>query len=181
MFTLIIYILIAAVGFMMGYLYKKANTNAQFFNIDSKKVLRIFTAVFCLAVVLTYALSWYTMHVLGDTKIPDESSMKYQNTKSIMIFTINFFFFVLIVLCNLYSQTLKKIAFIPYVLTLGFYAMFILKDAYYISDYFSLWQQSLQLLKGDFPDFHTTGWTKSGLAFMVTSFNAAMIWWGLRK
>lgn len=181
MFSLIIYILVAAIGFMMGFLYKKAYTSAQFFSISPQKTLRVFTTVFIVAMVTTFGLSWYTMHVLGDTQIPDDSSMKYYDAKSIMIFFINLYFLVLVVLSNLYSQTQKKLAFIPYLLTIGFYVTFILKDAYYISDYFSFWQQSLQILKGDIPDFHTTGWMKSGLAFLVTTFNAAMIWWGLRK
>ncbi len=181
MFSFIIYILIAAIGFMMGFLYKRSFTTAQFFQVEPKKLLRVFTIVFVVAVVLTFALSWWTMHVLGNITIPDESSMKYKDTKSIMIFLLNLFFLVLMVIANLYSQARKKVALIPYLLVLGFYALFILKDAYYISDYFSMWQKSLQLLKGDLPDFHSTGWMKSGLALIVTSFNAVMIWWGLRK
>ncbi|MBP6731520.1 MAG: hypothetical protein KA149_05645 [Chitinophagales bacterium] len=181
MFSLIIYILIAAIGFMMGFLYKKAYTTAQFFSIDPNKVLRVFTVVFVVAVFLTFGLSWYTLHVLSDIQIPDDSSIKYHDTKSVMIFFINLFFLILVLLANLYSQTQKKIAYIPYLLAFGFYAVFILKDAYSISDYFVFWQHSLQLLKGDLPDFHSTGWMKSGLAFTVTLFNAGMIWWGLRK
>jgi hypothetical protein len=181
MFSLIIYVLIAAIGFMMGYLYRKTHTTAQFFDIEPKKLLKIFIWVFGIAVVSTYAISWLAMHALGSTTIPDDSSMKFKDTKSIMIFLLNFFFFALIVLANFYSQALKKIAFIPYLLALGFYVAFILKDAYFISDYFALWQKSMKILKGDLPDFHSTAWMKSLLGFIVTSFNVLMIWWGLRK
>ena len=51
LFSLIIYFLISAIGFMMGYLYKKSNTSAQFFQIDPQKVLRIFRIVFALALI----------------------------------------------------------------------------------------------------------------------------------
>ena len=181
LFSLTIYILIAAVGFMMGFVYKKSITTAQFFNPDPKKALRIFMLVFVLAVVLTFFLSWYVLHVLSASTIPDEGSMQYQNTKSVMIFMMNLFFFALIILANVYSQSLKKVAFIPYLLALGFYFVFVVKDAYFISDYFVLWQKSLRLLQGDLPDFHSKGWMKTFLAFTVTSFNAGMIWWGFRK
>jgi len=181
MFSIIIYILVAAIGFMMGYLYKKSFTTAQFFQVEPNKLLRVFTIVFLIAVVLTFALSWWTMHVLSNTNIPDESSMRYKDTKSVMIFLMNLFFLVLMIIANLYSQALKKIAIIPYLLVFGFYVLFVMKDAYYISDYFSMWQKSLQLLKGDLPDLHSNGWMKTCLALIVTSFNALMVWWGLRK
>lgn len=181
LFSLTIYILIAAVGFMMGYVYKKSITTAQFFNPDPKKALRVFMFIFITAIVITFLLSWYTMHTLASTTIPDESSMRYQNAKSIMIFMLNLFFFALIVSSNVYSQSLKKVAIVPYLLSFGFYLVFVIKDAYYISDYYTVWQKSLQLLQGDLPDFHSKGWIKTILAFTVTSFNALMIWWGLRK
>ncbi|HLP20722.1 MAG TPA: hypothetical protein VK174_10490 [Chitinophagales bacterium] len=181
MFSLIIYMLIAAIGFMMGFVYKKSYTTAQFFEVNPKKLLRAFMAVFILAVLSTFTLSWFTMHVLKDITIPDDSAMKYKDIKSVMIFLINLFFLVLVVLSNFYSQSSKKLAPVPYMLALGFYVVFILKDAYYISDYYTMWQNSLQLLEGDLPDFHSTGWTKCALAFFVTSFNAVMVWWGLRK
>ena len=180
-FSLIIFLLIAAVGFMMGYVYKKSITSAQFFNPDPKKALRVFIVIFGVGVVATFLLSWYTMHTLASTTIPDESSMRYQNAKSVMIFVLNFFFFALIVTSNAYSQSLKKVAIAPYLLAFGFYLVFVLKDAYYISDYYSVWQKSLQLLQGDLPDFHSKGWIKTVLALTVTSFNALMIWWGMRK
>jgi hypothetical protein len=121
------------------------------------------------------------MHVLSDTKIPDESSLKFQDTKSVMIFFLNLFFFALIILSNLHSQTLKKISVLPYIVSLAFYVGFVLNDAYYISDYFILWKKSLKLLKGDFEAFHLINWMKSLFALIVTAFNAGMIWWGLRK
>jgi hypothetical protein len=181
MFSLIIYILVIAIGFMMGYVYRKSFTTAQFFQVEPKKLLRVFTIVFGVAVVATFALSWLTTYVLHDTTIPDDSSMKYKDAKSVMVFLLNVFFLSLMIIANLYSQAQKKVAVVPYLLVFGFYVLFVLNDAYFISDYFLMWQQSLKLLKGDLPDFHSTAWMKSGLAFFVTSFNAAMVWWGLRK
>ncbi|MDB5284203.1 MAG: hypothetical protein JWO06_3278, partial [Bacteroidota bacterium] len=87
----------------------------------------------------------------------------------------------LMVLANAYSLALKKLALLPYLLTLLFYTTFILLDAYQISDYFVIWQNSLKILKGDLPDFHSTGWAKCGLGLLVTVLNAGMIWFGTRK
>ena len=181
MFSLIIYFLIAAIGFMMGFLYKRSHTTSQFFNPDPKKAFRIFLIVLTTAVVLTLALSWLATYVLQSSGIPEDGNIKYQNTKSIMVFVMNFFFLVLVVLANAYSQTVKGVAFIPYLLALGFYLLFVLTDAYYISDYFVLWQKSLQLFQGNATEVQETARIKCVLAFIVTAFNTLMIWWGMRK
>ena len=91
MFSLIIYILIAAVGFMMGFIYKKSFTTAEFFNPVPENALRNFMIVFVLAVLVTYGLSWWTLYSLRSSNIPDENSMNYNNAKSIMIFMLNLF------------------------------------------------------------------------------------------
>ncbi|MFN8287724.1 MAG: hypothetical protein U0V74_13265 [Chitinophagales bacterium] len=181
MFSLIIYILIAAIGFMMGYLYKRSFTNAQFFSPDPKKSLRTFMTVFVLAMLITFALSWVTTHLLASTSIPEEGSIKYQNTHSVMIFVLNFFFFALVVLSNFYSQSLKKMAWMPYVLTIGYYCVFILKDAYYISDYYQVWLRAMHQPEGDMSTIVSTAWEKCTIGGVVTLFNYGMIWWGLRK
>jgi len=181
MFSLIIYILIAAIGFMMGFLYKRSHTTAQFFNPDPKKAFRIFLIVLSAAVVLTLVLSWLATYVLKSSQISEDGNIKYQDTKSIMVFILNFFFLILIILANAYSQTVKKIAFVPYLLAVSFYSVFILTDAYFISDYFAIWQKSLQLFHGNLTDLHNTARMKCVLAFIVTAFNVGMIWWGMRK
>lgn len=181
MFSLIIYILTAAIGFMMGYLYKRAFTNAQFFNPEPRKALRLFISVYVLAVLSTFALSWITTHLLARTSIPEDGSIKYQNTHSVMIFTLNFFFFALTVLANFYSQSLKKMAWVPYVLTFGFYAIFILKDAYYISTYYMVWLKAMHEAPGDMGTIISNAWEKCGIGAVVILFNYGMIWWGFRK
>lgn len=191
MFSLIIFILIAAIGFMMGFVYKRSYTTAQFFQIQPQRVLRIFTIIFGVAVVLTLALSWLTMYMLGDSNIPGNDTMKqlqakdlamkFMDIQSIMVFLMNVSFLALMVLANLYSQTVKKVSPVPYLLVIAFYVLFVLKDAYYISDYFAIWQQSMELLQGDLPDFHSKAWMKAFIASGVTAFNAVMVWWGLRK
>jgi len=181
MFSLIIYIIIAAVGFTMVFIYKQTNTTAQILKPDPQKVQKLFLAFFGIATVITFALSWFTTYELQTTNIPLESSMKYQNMKSVMIFVLNFSFLAMIILANTYSLTLKKLSAWPYLLAIGFYMAFVLKDAYIISDYFSLWQRSLKLLKGDLPDFHSAAWAKCWLGTVVTLFNVIMIWFGLRK
>jgi len=181
MFSLIIYILIAAVGFTMVFLYKQTYTSAQILKPDPEKVKKVFTIVLGIAVVVTFALSWFTTYELQASNIPLEGSMKYQNMKSLMIFVLNFSFLIMMILADAYSLSLKKLAIAPFLLVIGYYAIFVLKDAYIISDYFSLWQKSLKMLKGDLPDFHSTAWIKCWLGAGVTLFNVALIWWGLRK
>jgi hypothetical protein len=181
MFTLIIYILIVAIGFMMGFLYKRSHTSSTFFNPDPKKAMRLFLILFGVATVVTLALSLFAPYSLQTTNIPEEGLLKFHNTKSIMVFTINVFFLLLVVFANAYSQALKRVGFVAYFLAFGFYALFILADAYYIRDYFTLWQKSLQLFQGNVNEYRNTGWMKCGLAFLVTAFNAGIIWWGFRK
>jgi hypothetical protein len=181
MFSLIIYILTAAIGFMMGFVYKRTHTTSDFFNPDPKKAMRLFMILFSVAIIATLSLSLFAPYSLHTTTIPEEGMLKFNSTKSIMIFAINLFFLVLVVFANAYSQALKRIGFISYLLAFGYYALFVLADAYYITDYFTLWQRSLQVFQGNLADYQNTGWIKCGLAFMVTTFNAAIIWWGLRK
>lgn len=181
MFSLIIYILTVAIGFMMGYLYKRAQTSAQFLNPDPKKSLRLFLIVFSVAMVLTFGLSWVTTYLLSQSTNLLEGGIKYEHTHSVMIFALNFFFFVLVVLANIYSQSLKRIAWVPYVLTIGFYALFVLKDAYYITNYYIQWQSALHVVTGDVQDLIEKAWTKCAIAAAVTVFNLGIIWWGLRK
>jgi hypothetical protein len=181
MFSLIIYILIAAVGFTMVFLYKQTYTAAQVTGPKPETFRKIFTWVFIAATVVTFALSWFTTYELQATNIPLEGSIKYENMKSVMVFVLNFSFLIMIILANAYSLSLKKLAVIPYLLALGFYTAFVLKDAYIISDYFSLWQKSLKMLKGDLPDFHSAAWVKCWMGSAVTVFNAVIIWFGLRK
>ncbi|MES2620537.1 MAG: hypothetical protein V4615_06765 [Bacteroidota bacterium] len=181
MFSLIIYILIAAIGFMMGFLYKRSHTTSQFFNPDPKKAMRIFLLVLLAGTLVNLLLSWLATYVLKSAEIPEDGNFKYHDTKSVMVFVINLFFFILVVLANAYSQTVKKVAFVPYLLALTFYMVFVLTDAYYVSDYFAIWQKSLQLFQGNLTDLHNTARIKCSLAFVVTAFNAFMIWGGLRK
>ena len=181
MFSLIIYIIIAAVGFTMVFLYKQTYTSAKILQPDPEKLKKVFTVVFVTAAIVTFALSWLTTYELQASNIPLESSIKYQNMKSVMIFSLNFSFLLMIILANAYSLSLKKLAVAPYLLIIAFYMVFVLKDAYIISDYFSLWQKSLKMLKGDLPDFHGTAWVKCWLGAGVTLFNVGLVWFGLRK
>ncbi len=181
LFSFILYIIIAAIGFMMVFLYKQTNTSASILKPNPDKIKRVFIIFLSVAAVITFALSWYTTYELNTSSIPVESSMKYENMKSVMIFALNLSFLVLIILANAYSLALKKTAWLFYLLGFAFYALFVLKDGYIISDYFSLWQKSLKLLKGDLPDFHSTAWIKCWLGATVTLFNSLLVWWGLRK
>ena len=92
MFSLIIYIIIAAVGFTMVFLYKQTYTSAQILKPDPERLKKIFMIFFGVATVVTFALSWFTTYQLQSSNIPLEGSIKYQNMKSMMIFALNFRF-----------------------------------------------------------------------------------------
>jgi hypothetical protein len=183
MFSFIIYILIAALGFIMAFVFRQTNTTASVLKPDPKKLMKLFFLVFSVATIVTFTLSWFTTYELGTSNITDVSQMKFNDMKSIMWFVMNLSFFIMIVLANTYSLSLKKVALLPYFLAIVFYAGFVLKDSYIISNYLELWQHSVKLLKGTLPDFrsHNTAWVKCGLGSIVTLFNVGMIWWGLRK
>ncbi|MCW5909349.1 MAG: hypothetical protein KIS94_15900 [Chitinophagales bacterium] len=181
MFSVILFIILAAVGFMMGFLYKKVFTTSKLLNPEPAKTLKIFVWFFATALVVSLALSYFTSQALGASEIAEEADMRYQNLESTLTFTIHVFYFLMIVLANAYSQSLKKFAPLPYILALGFYALFILADAYYITDAYILWQKSMQLIRNDVPDYTGAAWSKCFMALLVTAFNSLMIWWGLRK
>lgn len=181
MFSLIIYFIVAAVGGMMIYLYKSVKTTAEIFKPDPRKFMKAFLTVFILAMIITFGLSYYTTYVLYSTPIPDEANMKFLNAKSIMYFSLNLSFLLLIILSNAYSLSLKKFAYMPFVFTALFYAIFILKDGYFMADYYTYWQTVTHNLKDSLPDYHSTGWAKCGMGMLVTVFNAFLVWFGLRK
>lgn len=181
MFSLIIYILIAAIGFMLGVLYKRTHTAASILNPDPKKALRVFSYVAGAVFVVLFALSFFETYTLRSTEIPEEANISYNNYHSTFYFLLNISFLILVVLADAYSQSLKKLAILPYVIAFGIYAVFILADAYYVSDIYLMWQKSMQMIQGELPDYTENSHIKCLLGFAVTAFNAAMIWWGLRK
>jgi hypothetical protein len=181
LFSLTLYILIAAIGLIMGLSSKQAIANLQVIKPNPVKVFRLFLILFTVAIVINLTLSYFATNSLTSANIPDEGSMKFQNFKSVMIFMQNLFFLALVVIANIYSLARKKISPIPYLLAIVLYTFFVLLDAHYLSDYYVVWQKSLRILKGELPDFHSTAWIKCGLGASVTIFNAVMIWWGIRK
>lgn len=181
MFTLFIYLLLVGVGTMMAILYKGTITSARFFNPDPKISLRIFTYSFVAAVFITFALSWYSTYILYKSDIPEEGNIHYQTFKTLTIFIINISFFLMMIFSNAYAQSLKRIAFVPYLLTLGFYTIFILRDAYVVSTYYYTWLEAVGLLPSEIPNFQQTAWYKCLLGMITTIYNAGIIWWSLRK
>ncbi|HWB64849.1 MAG TPA: hypothetical protein VG603_15135 [Chitinophagales bacterium] len=181
MFSLIIYILTVAVGFMMGFVYTQSTTSAGFLKPNPQRTLKLFLWFFAASVAITFTLSFFATYELHAGNAVLDSSMKFHNLKSIMLFVVNISLFALVVIANAYSLARKKLAIIPYLLIAAFYCLFILKDAYYMSDYFILWEKSLKLFKGELPDFHSTGWMKCWLGASVILFNALMVWWGMRQ
>lgn len=180
MFTLIIFLLTAAIGFMIGVLYRQATATAEIFNPRPGTILKIFYWVLAIGLIITFLLSWHASRQLNASSVPADDSVKFQNVKSVMIFMLNIFFFALVILADAYSLSLKKLNLWPYIFTAAFFMFFVLKDAYFVSDYYTLWQKSLKLIK-DIPDIHSTAWIKCWLGSSVTAFNAIMVWWSLRK
>lgn len=181
MFSVILFILLAAVGFMMGFLYKKVFTTSQLLNPEPAKTLNVFIGVFVTGLVVSLVLSYFASQALRASGIAEETDMRYQNLESTLTFVIHVFYFLMVVLANAYSQSLKKIAPLPYVLAFGFYVLFILADAYYITDAYILWQKSMQLIRHDIPDYTGAAWSKCFMALLATAFNSLIIWWGLKK
>ncbi len=184
MFSLIIYLLITAIGFMMAFLYKQAYTTSRLFNPEPRKLCKIFLSAFAGAVVVTIGLSGWTLHVLNSSPVLEMGKVEFHNARQVLFFSLNFFFLVLMVLSNLYSQAQKKISLITYLLTFIFYTLTVVLDSFWISEKYIVWQGMVMkaaVSEIDIPDFHSTGLMKCGLAFLVTVFNAIIIWWGLRK
>ena len=166
---------------MLGVLYKRTHTAASIFNPDPAKALKLFSYAAAVAFVVLSVLSFFETYTLRATDIAEEANISYNNYHSTFYFILNISFLILVILADAYSQSLKRLSLIPYAIAYGIYALFILADAYYISDVYMMWQKSMQLIQGDLPDYTENSLTKCLLGFAVTAFNAVMIWWGLRK
>lgn len=165
----------------MGYVYKNATTSLAFFSPGERGTLRNFMMIFAIGTIFCFALSWYTLHMLAPSDIPADNKLRFDNTRSIMIFFINLFFLLMIVFANLHTQGSKKLKPIPYLLAIGFYLAFTIKDNLYIAEIFTNWQRYYQILTTDANMPAQKGLVKSMMAVIVTAFNAVMVWWGLRK
>lgn len=181
MLSLLTYIITAANGFMLAFLYKKTFTTANVLSPDPKRILRIFLTIFISAVVIIYGLSWYATYSLRTAEIPEEGRVKFESFTQLVHFLVSVAFFVLVLFSNILSQTIKKIAPVPYLLAALFYALFTLKASYHLNDYYLLWQKSLNLLAGPVHFEHSNSWFKAGIGLGVTGFNVLITWWSLRK
>jgi hypothetical protein len=179
LFSLTIYILSAAIGFMMGFLYKNAKSNNLVVNPDPAKTYRLFLNVFVIGVVALGALSYFTVRALKPAAIAEDSAIKFRDIKQVLIFFLTLFFMGLTIIANYHALSIKRVRPLPYLLIVCFYAVFILIDVHYISPHFADWQYTNHLLTGDMPDYRATGWIKCGLGFAVTAFNAFMMWWAI--
>ena len=141
LFSLTLYILIAAIGLIMGLSNKQAIANLQVIKPNPPKVFRLFLILFAAGIVITLTLSYFATNSLTSADIPDEGSMKFENFKSVMLFMQNLFFLALIVIANIYSLARKGVSPVPYLLTIAFYTFFVLMDAHYLSDYFVIWKK----------------------------------------
>lgn len=179
LFSLTIYFLSAAIGFMMGFLYKNAKTNNVVVNPNPEKTYRLFLNVFIIGVVALGALSYFTVRALKPAAIVEDSAIRFRDMKSVLIFLLTVFFMGLTIIANYYSLSVHKLRVMPYFLIVCFYSAFILVDVHFISPRFADWQYTNHLLTGDMPDFRATGWVKCSLGFAVTAFNAIMMWWSI--
>jgi len=181
MFSAIIHIIVLAIGLMMGLLYKRTITTASFFNPDPKIAMRVFMYTLVLGILITFALSWYCMHAMQPSGIFEENDMLYKDVKSVMYFSLNLFFLLLVISANLYSQSLKKLAPVPYLIAFLFYTAFVLKDGYFISTFHDLWYKAWNKEFETLTDYATNANSKVVMGFISTTVNAFSIWWGLRK
>ena len=183
MLSFTIYLIIAAVGFMMTYLYKKSNTYAQFFNPNPKSSMRIFLGVFVTALLSSFGLSFYSLYVLKSNHIALDASISYNYLQSTLEVIINLSFLLLIFLCNIHTLSAKKLAWVSYLLAFSYYAIFIIKVGYFVTPYYLQWhaQNHLQETITDEQTEVIAAWLKVALGFAVTAANAFMAWWALKK
>jgi len=182
MFTLLLFLVIIGVGTMMAILYKGTTTTANLLNPDPKISLRVFILSFVIAMLTTYGLSWYATYSIYKSDLPEEGNINYQNLKTLTFFIINISYFLMMLFANAYAQSLKKIAAAPYLLTLSFYIAFILRDAYVVTPYYIEWAQNAELmLNNELSNYAETARYKCIIATFTTAYNAAAIWWSLRK
>jgi uncharacterized protein YacL len=181
MFSFIIFSVAIAIGVWMGYFNKKAFTNSDFFKLNPKKVLRNYMITFVVAVTVSFILSYIAQHMLTSGPIPEDNLIKYKDYKSIFTFSIYFFFIPLLIFANTQSLVSGKVAWVLYLLTFLFAALFIAKDSFILLDHVLRWMK-FNHMQTDREYISTTlASSKAIIVAMVVAFNAAMMWWGMRK
>lgn len=181
MLTFVLFILTAAIGFMMAFLYKNAQTTLQALSPKPHASFRIFIWVFVGGIGLVYGMGWYALHLLRTNPIAEDAKLQFNNWYEMHTLLLPLLFFVLTLLSNAYSQSQKKLVWPPYLLTFLFYAILLVRDVYVLSSYYNYWLSTNGLVDENIDPASSSLWVKLVSCFCVTAFNAGVIWWGLKK
>ncbi len=181
MFSFIIFSVAIAIGIWMGYFNKKAFTNSDFFKLDPSKVLRNYTITFVVAVIVSFILSYIAQNMLTNGPIPEDNLIKYKEFKSLFTFSIYFFFIPLLVFANTQSLVSGRVAWVLYLFTFLFAALFIAKDSFILLDQVFRWMKFNHMQTDKDYVSTTLASSKAVIVAFVIAFNAAMMWWSMRK
>lgn len=168
-------------GVMMSYFAKYAYTTMDFFKWNEKKIIKIWLILFVLGIVLTFAFSQGAIFQLSQTEIPEASAGYFQDWRSMLEFSLGFFFLPLLLLVDIHTLVRKRISIVLYLFTFLFAAIFTYKNMHTLTNFFLEWESRFGLLKeGELSDMPKLWVHISAYAFL-TFFNAMLMWWGSRK
>lgn len=181
MLTITLFILTAALGFMMAYLYKHAYTTLQTLSPSPYFSFRIFIGLYTTGIVLLYGIGWYAANQLYNSRVPEEAKITFHTWYEVHTLLLPLIYLVLVLLSNAYSQSHKKLEWLPYLFSFLFFAVFHIRDHKSVLGYLVKWQQNLGMIQALPETFDFMFWLKLALCFITTAFNALIVWWGLKK
>ena len=134
MLTFFTYIIVLAVGFMMGTIYKQAFFHINLPKFDYKKTRNIFWIICLISIAICGYLSFKTIDAFGQVGEAEERLYVFQEYEMMLTFTLNLSFISLIFLANLTSIASKKVRWILYGVVFVFYAGFSVVDNFLLAD-----------------------------------------------
>jgi|688.fasta_scaffold487066_2 hypothetical protein len=180
MFIFFTYIIVLAVGFMMGTIYKQAFFHINVPKFDYKATRNIFWIIFLSAVSICSYLSFKTIDAFGQIGEAEERLYVFQEYEMMLTFTSNLAFIALVSLANLTSIASKNVRWILYGFVFVFYAGFTVVDNFLLADVMFEYKKLNQLWKGEFNLSTLKGFLSLFICLALCIFNAFMIRYSLK-
>ncbi len=180
-FSAILFVFMGAIGIIMATIYKNVQTAEGFMRLPSERILRIFLVVFVLTVLGGLFSAWMAQNSFTSSPIPEQNLIRFRNYKSMMIFTGNLGFFLMLIHANFYSFSQKKVMWIPYALACGAFVLLCMKDSLFLEPYLDLYRSKVLHEAVDASGEISRMWTKIVMGVSITLTNALAVAWGIRK
>ena len=181
MLTLLTFICILVIGFMMGTIYRHSTSHTTVFNFDYKKIRLAFWITTAVIVVICDFLCFRTMDVLDNMGEANDKAHIFLDNEMMLVFFMNLGFLMMMVLSNLVSIAARSVRWLLYIVTFIVFGGFAYIDNFMLGNTLFEFKKLNQLWLGEFNLAPLKGYLSLAISFALCVFNAAMTFWSLRK